>query len=523
MSHILYLSDNFLTFSRHVRGAHAEKVCNLNYDKKNTLDKLNNCIDEESPTSIHICLDVMGEEIKQEKIPKIGKKDRERLLARKEKSLFHNADYIWKRHLYEEESGRKDHIYLLLGISLSSMNKSIIETLIQKKVEVRGIYLIPAMQRKLLKVVDDDQLLIISENHEENKNKYLFRQTFLKNRQLNLTRVTSISGEIDADICYQLNKEIERTHHFLKSSRQILPETKVRALAFINPTYAPIVTERLSNLNINCDYVSLNELAKEFELPQPDSYTNLADLLCHLAIHSNGKPNLEPKNLCQQRTIRLTKKNISYVTTLTLTVAIALSFIFLFLQGTYQKKSGQEKAILSELDYKQSVIVKKTPETLVLPSVMQQSVALYNEIQQNSYHPTEVLDTISHAYEGFFDLRIEAIEWRYDYTENNNEDEDSDAFLDTLQKPLRLTLTVSAKEQLSNREVLGLIREFKTALLAQAGINTVEEQQRAIDTRPSELLEERFLSSRQLSSEKLRIFSLVVTFHNDTGDSDETL
>lgn len=518
MTHMLYLSDNALTFSKHEANTHAETLLSLDYDHADALDILSKHIEEQAPKSVSIFLDVMGEEIKQENIPRVSPKDRSRIIERKKKSLFHNAEYVLSQLLYKEESGRKDFVYLLMGVSLSETNKKIIDILLHNKIEVNGIYILSILQTKIASIFDSEQFLIISDNGKASSDKHFFRKTFFDNGNLSLTRVAPVSGNHESEICYQLDKEIERTNHFLRNSKRISPDQQTRALVFLEKTYADFIIRRQDDLRIACNHVTIRELADNLKLPSPETYTSLPDVLCHLALHNKIKPHLEPKQLCHQKNVRIKKKNILTSAIAIFALALLTSLVFVVAQISHRNNIGDQQGKLANLRFQDEQLTRNLPETVIDPKVMQDAVKLYQAINSNNHFPEEIFQDLAHAFDGFSSLSIKNIHWSYRDTQSNDENTTSakktTAFMDTLKIPLKIALTLTPSEQLSNREAIETVKAFQYALLERPSVQSVEEVQRTIDTRPNKLLEENFLAARQFSSSQTRFFTVIATLEN---------
>lgn len=515
-SHTLYLTDHYLVYSE-VDTNDAHVVFTMAFNEIGFEEKFRDFLEKSPAGIISIFVDVMGEEIRHEHIPHIGGQDRERLLKRKFKSLFPTADLTWKQHLEREKDGRKDDIYLLLGITLPAPAKHAMEVLVECGKEVRGVYFLPVLQQQLRDLLPDiSQYLIISSIPGNKKNKKNYRQTFYKDKTLSVSRLTTASGSSEQEMFDQLFREIERTYQFLDGTRQLDQSKPLSIIVMLSEHDSACLIDRSSNVNINFSYASLAELAQKLGMNSDKIYDNLPELLCQQAIRKNLKPHSRPTDICSQHKVNALKKhlNLSSVAAIVISLMIAGG---LWLSAHQQ--SERYTVLASEVakkEQKKISLSEQLPVTEVPPKIMHQAVQLYRDIASNDYKPDQVLEVIAGAYNGYQDIALKQIIWvNKGQQESNTNDLDGGSsqssdvpFIQTLNTPPQFKIVIQPDPSMSNRVMLARVDSFSASLLQQAEITQVTREKSAIDTRSTAQLEESFGRQRD---DKLADFTLLIT------------
>ena len=136
-------------------------------------------------SALAVFLDLIGEEFKHESIPHVSSKDRELLMSRKEQTLFPTADLVWKTHLKREKEGRKDDVFLLMGVQIPKNVKTIFEVLVNNQQAVSGVYSISVLESAIQNVLPNKSQYVTVSRVADTKNiGRSYRQTFHKDQGL---------------------------------------------------------------------------------------------------------------------------------------------------------------------------------------------------------------------------------------------------------------------------------------------------------------------------------------------------
>lgn len=513
--HSLYFTDHHVTISDAADDG-LSPLLTLRFAEEDYLDKLRTFVDQTPLGTLSIFIDVMGEEIKHENIPHIGLKDRERLLQRKFKSLFPGADLTWKHHLKREKTGRKDDIFLLMGVSLPAPVKEILAVLVESQQTVCGLYLLPLLQQQLVKLLPENtQSLIISSIAGNRGEKATYRQTFFKKAALTVSRMNNASGATEQERFDLLFKEIERTYQFLEGTRQLSQENPLDVIVMLTSNDAACLIDHSSNMNIDLKFASLSELAQKLGIHSTAPYQSLPELLCHLATAKDLKPHLQPADICNQHKVGIVKRRLSLS-------SVAAILVSLLIAGGLWFSAHQENQRYTEIIEKtaktrqqKSSLAETLPETSVPPKIMHQAVQLYQQVARSGNKPERILNILASAYQGFHDIELKRIIWVNKGQQLSDDDEfdtevisDSGTFTTSLKAPSQFKVVISPDPQMSARAMLARVDSFSASLLEQPEITQVIREKSAIDTSSSAQLEET-LGGRQ--GEKLADFTLMIT------------
>jgi len=472
----LYLSDASIIFCE-VDAKGVTSVFTHALTEPEYVDSLRDFLFQYQPTSFNVYLDVMGEDIKQESIPHIGLADRERLLARKSKSLLPSADLIWKKHLRRKKTGRKDDVYLLVGVPLPVYVAQVFELLIQTKQMITGVYSQSILEQEVqASLMSSTHSLLVSRVLGSPQGKKIYRQTFFKDGELAMSRVSSIGGETYDQVFTQLVVEIERMRHFLLGTRQIDKADKLVVTTVLGEEESrQSLRYEKSKEWANLEPVSLAELAKRKGLGHGHNFLSLAELLIYYSSLKKLKPHFKPKALTAASLTATTKKNM----TIAAVVILALSLSVAVFVG-YGVTLGKNKLSLLNEDIRQLQVTKQelvdnAPLTELEPLVMKQVVELYRHINAYQFGPDKVLPVIARAYQGFSDISLREFSWLKEGQANG------DAFMTNLMAPRQFSLKISLPSGLGNRQILEQVSDFSSALSAQANITSVTRDRAMLD------------------------------------------
>jgi len=488
MKYALYLSDVSIIFC----GIDGDGVTDLfthSLTEPDYIEALQGFLSKHEHESFSIFLDLMGEEFKHEPIPHIGGKDRALLLERKCKSLFSTADLTWKKHLRREKKGRKDDVYLLVGVPLPSVVEHVFDALIQTQQKVSGVYSISILEREIQSALPRaQQSLLVSRVLGVPQGKRAYRQTFIKGGELVMSRMTLINGDTAEQVFPQLLNEIERMRHFLNGTRQLDVESNLDVLSVLNEAEsAQLLQYKSDSEKIKLSAVSLADVAKKKKLGRDQSFSSLAELLVAYATDQNIKPHFHPEGLCESHKTINVKRWISWCSAGLLSLSIVAAAIMVFLASAEKAKVDALQADLVQLESHKNNLAASAEVTDVEPRTMKQIVDLNQQINAYQYGPDKVLGILSRAYRGFNEISLMELSWAkaeadQQQSHRRSRGRDNTPFMNKIKTARQFQLKVVLPARLGNREVLEKMGDFSAALMEQPEIKEVTREQAAIDT-----------------------------------------
>tara|TARA_R110002074_G_scaffold145034_1_gene293244 strand:- start:104178 stop:105719 length:1542 start_codon:yes stop_codon:yes gene_type:complete len=507
-THAIYLSDSVIIFFA-VTNSGVELLFEEYSSNPDFKKKYESLFTRYKNVEVTIFLDLIGEEYKHESIPHVSGKDREILLDRKQQSLFPTSDLVWKKHIKREKTGRKDDVYLMMGIQLPKMVKDVFGLLVKNKYAVSGVYSMSILETVLQKALSSfHQYLVVSRVLGRQKSDRSYRQTFIKNEAIVISRVTRAKGDDTEEALDSLISEIERMHHFLNGSKHLDANHTLSVITALGDKETRKLLSKGTHLNINIKYLDLYQLASKLELRRPKSILSLPELLANLAISKKIAPHFKPKELCakyQQNFIgSLLKKATAVMMVISLLVSIGLWWGS---QVAYEE-AHQLNIQMSDLKDRHNISGLEMSGQEISPQLMKSTVQLYDKISTNQYKPNDVFDVLAEAYIGFSDITILQVNWVAEKV-GLEEVQRQDAFLETLKKPRQFTVKLGLAKTLSDREVVGRVESFSKSLLDHAKVIDVSQTSAAINIKSSGLME-RTVGAKSKDENPIE-FTLMVT------------
>jgi len=486
IQHGLYLSDVSIIFCD-IDKAGVKSVFSYTLTDAGYLEKLQAFLREHQPGAFNVYLDLMGEEYKQESIPHIGGNDRELLLDRKSKSLFPAADLVWKKHLRREKRGRKDDVYLLVGVSLPSSIEQIFDALVQTKLQIAGVYSLSILEQETqLGFERSEQSLLVSRVLGSAEGKRIYRQTFFKEGELAMSRVTSINGETDEQVFSQLMVEIERMRHFLTGTRQLNSASKLAVrTVFSEEESKRFLQYDTKNEQIKIECIQLTDLAVSNGLEKVGEYSSLAELLIVGVSQKHMNSHFKPKGLIDAFNVLKTKCILGRVAAGLLVFSVCVAGFVAYMASVEKGRVQALNSSVQELRKHRESLFNNVQITEIEPRKMKQVVELYNNINAYQFGPDKVLDVIARAYRGFNQISLDKLSWLNDSLEQRNtrgQGGYAEPFMLALKKPRQFELKIALLSNLGNRVILNKVSDFLSALREQPEIIEVRRERAMLDT-----------------------------------------
>lgn len=488
--HGIYLSDSTFVFFT-ISNSGIELLLEEYTSNPDFEEKCKVFLSQYKESDVAVFLDLIGEEYKHESIPHVNGKDRELLLARKQQSLFPGADLVWKKHVEREKTGRKDDVYLMMGIQLPKMVKDVFSVLIENEQAVSGVYSMSILESALQETMpSSEQHLMISRVLGRQQSDRSFRQTFSKNQEIVISRVTRAKGVDINEALDSLMAEIERMHHFLNGAKHLDIRHTLRVVVALGEKETHELLSKNTNSNIEFKYVDIGQLAAKLGLHGAQTISSLPGLLANLALSKKIPPHFKPKTLCakhQQNVISSLVKKASLVMVL---ISLLVSAGLWLGSENAKEDAIQLRAQMGDLNIRHKAIGQELSGEDVAPQLMKNVVQLYDGISSNQYTPKEVLGVLAEAYIGFHDITVLEINWlkeKVDLEEGSQGQ--SKTFLMSIEEPRQFLVKIGLPKTLSDREVVERVKSFSTSLLDQAKITSVSQQSADININSSALME----------------------------------
>jgi len=401
----LYLSDNRLA-AWQWQGGKLSHTSDFNLDPAGYAS-FDNHLAQAPGTPIHILIDVIEEDFRNESIPHILGKDRQALVERKLNQLFRGTTYRHASLQGRETAGRRDDKLLLTGLTNEELLKPWVERIAQRKLPLAGIHSLPLLSQvlaKKLKLLAPHQLLITRQSTG-------LRQSYFQEGLLKFSRLTLLASDDMHSMQDTVHRECLRTQQYLNSLR-LLPRDQPLDIALCGARYLlQLQPEAMSAPLLRYQLFGLEDIFRRIGLKTPDS--ELTSELLYLNLLGRFHPPQHYASPAQRwyDQLRLLRAAILGATAATIAVSSYISLMN-FNQALDDHQQGDNIARETQGLQRQYQTVKSTfPPTPVPAEDMKNAVELVEAAARKDVMPDPLLGLISQALEAAPALRLNQIKW----------------------------------------------------------------------------------------------------------------
>lgn len=204
---LLFLSaDHFQVYAWHAGKLSAGEYFSNDPDGR---DSLAHYLQEHQDPAF-LLVDVIEEDFRHESVPHLVGPSRRGLIDRKFEQYYRNTLFRQARVLHRQSDGRRDDEMLFSALTNPQRISPWLETILNVRTPLIGIYSVPNISTPLLKDVHSDHILLLSwEKHAG------LRQTYFNNKRLHFSRLTPLSAH--NSFSDTVLAETPRTQQYLKS------------------------------------------------------------------------------------------------------------------------------------------------------------------------------------------------------------------------------------------------------------------------------------------------------------------
>ncbi len=404
---ILYLSENLLA-AWLWRGGKLSHSCDFNLDSDG-FASFGNFVTQSPGTPIHILVDVIEEDFRNETIPHILGKDRQALVERKLNQLFRNTTYRHASLQGREATGRRDDKLLLTGLTNVELLTPWLERISQRKLPLAGIYSLPLLSQvlaKKLKLLAPHQLLITRQTTG-------LRQSYFQEGLLKFSRLTLLASDDMVSMQATVLRECQRTQQYLNSLRLLPRDQQLEIVLICTEKYHPqIQPESMDTPLMRYRITHISEVATQIGLKVfPE---NLASELLYLHLLGRFHPAQHYATAGQRwyDQLRLVRAGILGATAATIAASSYVSLMN-FNQALVNHDLSQNISREAQEVQKHYQEIKNTfPPTPAPAEDMKAAVELVEAAARKDIMPDPLLGIISEALESAPALKLNQIKWR---------------------------------------------------------------------------------------------------------------
>jgi len=372
-------------------------------------DNFVRCLMETSRAPIHVLVDIVEEEYRQDVIPHVYGSDRRSVLERKFSRLFRGTTYCCALTQGRETEGRKDDKVLLTAITKPDVILPWIGLIQEQKIPIAGIYSLPILSQLLLKKIGakGPNVLLLSAQSASG-----LRQTFFRDRQIKISRLAQMPRIGSVPYASHLTGELEKLRRYLNSLGLISRDGPLDVYILSHGKWLNELeehcrdtdTERFFLLDVADVAVRLG-LKKKLKTAYSDAVFN--QLLLDAAPKNHYASSDETKYFFLHRV-----RNALLAASVLLLIGSMGWSGFNFLDGMSHKQQAMDalqKANFYQTRY--SMAHGDLPPTPVEPRDIKTAVDIVETLGHYKSDPSPMLEVISRALGVSPDIRLDQIEW----------------------------------------------------------------------------------------------------------------
>jgi hypothetical protein len=357
---------------------------------------------------IHVLVDVIEEDFRNETIPHLLGKNRQALISRKLNQLFRTTTYRQASLQGRDAGGRHDDKLLLTGLTNEDLLKPWVERITNAKLPLAGVYSLPLLTQVLAKKLglDAPHQLIITRQGSSG-----LRQSYFQEGHIKFSRLTLLSTEDVASMQGTVGRECLRTQQYLNSLR-LLPRDQPLDIAVCGARYLlQLQPESMNAPLLRYQVLSLDDIFVRLGLKIPAGELTSELLYLHLLGRFPPPQHYAPQSQLWYNQLRLLRAGILAATATTLAISaylVAINFNEAFDDYNQGEKLAREARGLQT----QYQAVKSTfPPTPAPPEDMKGAVGLVEAVTRINVMPEPLLGLVSRALEASPTVQLNQIKW----------------------------------------------------------------------------------------------------------------
>lgn len=351
--------------------------------------------------------DIAEEGFQFEEIPYSSGKDRAAIIKRKLGQNFYGTSFALALSQGRQKTGRRDEQVLLLALTRPQAIDPWLVPLRENQAILSGVYSLPQVIPQLLpKDAPPQELLLV-------RTRGGLRQAFFANRQLRLSRQTSLVTDSVEESAIATVLEAGKMHQYLASQRLIERNKPLNIRVLVHPAETAAMRERCRDTNeLRFELVDLLLEAKQAGLRSPptDSQTEL--LFCHLLAKKTPAEQFAPDTERQFFQLWRTRFALAAIST----VILVGGLLFTGKQGLEVMRTrdsvDQIKQQTRADQQRYDSALQALPKIPISTADLGALVGRYDEVQKRALGPAPLLGQLSQSLDAFPTINLERIEWK---------------------------------------------------------------------------------------------------------------
>lgn len=353
--------------------------------------------------SIYVLCDSIEEDYRLENLPHTSGNSRRELLARKLAQAYRNSTFRVAHFINREKSKRKDDRFLFAALNKEEFLQKWITCIERQQAPLVGVYLMSMVSQQIVrrhKIMDPH--ILLSEKLSSG-----FRQSYLHNGRLRISRLAAIPESARNQLNYFYNVETEKTQLYLVSQRFITRDTALTLVLPALDSNVEVVKRGLEQeQGLECKVIDLARFAKSLRL-DPQLLQQHPELLhMHLLATSNVPDNLAPESLIKNHLVNNLRQWVNIASGVVVLAGLIFAGINIkqSLDNEHETQDAQLQTQMQEQRYAE--VARDFPLTPVPAAELQLAVDIYHKVMKEAKSPRPLMESISRALENSPEIQL---------------------------------------------------------------------------------------------------------------------
>lgn len=429
----------------------------------------------------YILAELVEEDFRNDTIPHVIHRDRQAILDRKLSQLYRATHYRTALVQGRELEGRRDDHVLYTAITNPNLIKPWVDILMSLNVPLAGIYSVPLLSGDLLKTLRINALHVLLTSVEAGGG---LRQSYFAKGELKFSRLTPAHEIRREDLPAFISDEVAKTWQYLDSLRYFTRADTLDAFILAHPDDATQIEELVPEITqLQYNVINICDVGTRVGLQTPLTDFDAAPIFLQLL--GKRPPSKQFATHEETHGMRIWRARISlYMTSaLILLFSAAWGGVNALLTAGKNKDIKQIETTIATTSQLHKAELKSVRSSSMSPTIMRNSVMLYEQLLQHSPNPTKAIKDISVALNRFPNIRLLQINWGL----NNNKDSNLNFVAKSNQEDAGTSSNAPAQtsneESLENYEIVIIEAEIAnfTGNYREA-LNEIEKLQNTLNT-----------------------------------------
>ena len=205
------------------------------------MHRLRDILHQQQQRPVSILVDLIEEEFRHDSVPHTFGRDRARMLERHTRKMFRGTPFRHSQIIGRSREGRRDDKVLFSALTNPDNLLPLLSLLEETATPLAGIFSLPIISTRLLKPlqVRNENVLLITEQPDGG-----LRETFLRNGQIQFSRLAPIQASSPVEYCHLLNTDVNKTQRYLNTLRLLMPGESVDVYPIADTARCEAVTQK---------------------------------------------------------------------------------------------------------------------------------------------------------------------------------------------------------------------------------------------------------------------------------------